>query len=75
MPAKKSQQGQAYPVKAGHTRVSFILPNVLDENFELLCSIKGLRKQEGFTQALAEFLQREGIRPDRKAKIKFFYEE
>ena len=54
--------------KQSVTRTTIILPRVLDQNIEVLCSIEGKQKGEVIATALKQFLEKKGLQPDKTPK-------
>lgn len=57
----------------GVTRTTVFLPNVLNENLTCLALQNDVPKAEIVRQALAEYMQKKGIKPDKKPKITITY--
>ncbi len=64
--AKKSHQGTDAPTLI---RTTFIIPDTLDQNIEVLCAMNRLNKTEVVRTALSEFLMKHGLNPDKKPKL------
>ncbi len=49
-------------------RTTVVLPKNLDQNIEAFCIMRGVGKAEVITNALCDFLQREGLEPMKAPK-------
>jgi hypothetical protein len=54
--------------KQSVTRTTVVLPKVLDQNIEVLCSIEGKPKGEIIAAALKQFLEKKGLQPEKSPK-------
>ena len=58
---------------SGKVRVTLLIPYEIDRNIETYSMMKGRPKTDVVTQALQNFLQSEGLRSDKVAKISLSY--
>lgn len=66
MQNKKSERRIA--AKPSLTRTTIVLPEELDRNIEVLCSIERRPKGEVIASAIKQFLERKGLQPDKSPK-------
>ena len=54
-------------------RIGAVVTEILDKNLEVYCLKVGISKQEAFKAALREFLQKNGMDPDKLPKVSISY--
>ncbi len=58
---------------SGKTRVTLVIPDVLDRNIEAYSLREGLLKNQVVTAALEKFLRDHGLQPDKPPKVSLSY--
>ncbi|KAF0248493.1 MAG: hypothetical protein FD167_2114 [bacterium] len=57
------KQSTQFSTKIQTTRVTYVVPEIIDKNVEIYSAISGRQKHDIVTEALASYLQSKGLQP------------
>jgi len=75
MPQRIERSRQAPSKKPGkNVRFTYLLPEILYRNLEMYCFSRALNRQQVISDALTDFLRRNGMQPEKEPHVSFKYD-
>jgi hypothetical protein len=75
MPQRIEHDRQAPSKKARkNVRFTYLLPEILYRNLETYCFSRGLSRQQVISDALTDFLRKNGMQPEKEPHVSFKYD-